>query len=440
MAIGKVQRTAGDEVYIWAQECMTLSDTQLKADLRFPRLTREIVAKFIRACRKGHFGLLFQQQVEQERFRSGGCRAIFRHFQVERDIIGMLTERNLLSTRLAGGFFQDLEDFREKYLYVLTTIPDADLPKPSTMFNHLIGELDKCPSIKQKVEKARESRPGSHRRTTEWLWNRVDIALELHQQKINRQEFDRTLKGKPQVLGPNRQLPKGADTSAAPAPTDPTVAAAPVTREKKKKKKKKKEDSDVPVTPAPKGKGKGKGKRDTTPRCTTPRGTRGGGHGDTTPRSEQARRASQMTKEEKARMPCMFYAFGSCKVAKCEFLHDDANKYTGPPPRSLAAPKADPQAKPKPKLKPKPKAAATIAPLISAMPAAQAQDKVTWIWDTGAGRHLIGKQALNHKATACVRRTDFLLALPLVAERVKGIKPCRSRAAAYSRRMNKFMS
>ena len=45
MAIGKVQRTAGDEVYIWAQECMTLSDTQLKADLRFPRLKREIAAK-----------------------------------------------------------------------------------------------------------------------------------------------------------------------------------------------------------------------------------------------------------------------------------------------------------------------------------------------------------------------------------------------------------
>ena len=267
-------------------------------------------------------------------------------------------------------------------------------------FNHLIDELGKCPSLKQKVEKARESRPGSHRRTTEWLWNRVDIALELHQQKINRQEFDRTLKGKPQVLGPSTQLPKGADTSAAPAPTDPTVAAAPATREKKKKKKKNKEDSEVPATPAPKG--KGKGKSDSTPR-RTPRGGRGGNKGDTTPRSDQACHASQRTKEEKARTPCMFYAFGLRKAAKCEFLHDEANKYTGLPPTSLAARKADPKANPKPKPKPKPKAAATIAPLISAMPAAQAQE---WIWDTGAGRHLIGKQALKHKAAACLRRTD----------------------------------
>ena len=98
----------------------------------------------------------------------------------------------------------------------------------------------------------------------------------------------------------------------------------------------------------------------------------------------------------------MFCAFGSCKAAKCEFLRDGPNKYTGPPPRSLAAPKAEPKPKPKPKAK----AAATAALLINAMPAAQAQDKVTWIWDTAAGRHLVGKQALNRKAAVCVRRTD----------------------------------
>ena len=74
MAISKVQRTAGDEVYIWAQECRTLSDSQLKADRRFPRLNREITAKLIRACRRGRFGLLFQQQVEQERTRSGSAK------------------------------------------------------------------------------------------------------------------------------------------------------------------------------------------------------------------------------------------------------------------------------------------------------------------------------------------------------------------------------
>ena len=282
MAIGKVQRTAGDEVYKWGQDCMTLTEGELKADPRFPRLDREIAAKLIRSCRKGRFGLMFQQQVEQERTRSGGMpngrcmlRAIFRHFQLERDRIGMLAERNLLNTRLAGGSLQDLEDFRDKYLYVLTTIPDADLPEPSTLFNHLIDELDKCPTLKPKVEKARESKPGSHRRTTEWLWNCVDIALELHQQKINRQEFDRTLKGKPQVLSSNTKLPKGNESNASPAPLHPpTISAAPAPKEKKKKKKKKeKDDPEVPAAPA---QGKGKGKGDASPRTPwTSRPTRG---------------------------------------------------------------------------------------------------------------------------------------------------------------------
>ena len=143
-----------------------------------------------------------------------------------------------LNTKLAGGLLQDLEDFRDEYLYVLTTIPDADLPKPSTLFSHLIDELDKCPTLKPKVEKARESKPGSHRRTTEWLWNRVDIALELQQQKIIRQEFDRTLKGRPQVLTSNTQLAKGSDPNAAPAALTPSpVPAAPAAKERRRKRK-----------------------------------------------------------------------------------------------------------------------------------------------------------------------------------------------------------
>ena len=147
------------------------------------------------------------------------------------------------------------------------------------MFNHLIDELDKCPTLKPKVEKAWDSKPGSHRRTTEWFWNRVDIALELHQQKINRQEFDRTLKGKPQVLSSNTQLPKGNASNATPAPLHPpTKPAAPAPKEKKKKKKKKeRDDPEVPAAPA-KGKGKGgKGKGDASPRTPLDVAPRAGG-------------------------------------------------------------------------------------------------------------------------------------------------------------------
>ena len=130
IATEKVQRTTGDKVYKWAQDCMSLANDQLKADPRFPRPDREITAKLIRSCRKGRFGLMIQQQVEQERTRRGGMphgrcmlRAIFRHFQLQRNRIGMLAERNLLNTKLAGGSPKDLEDFPDKYLYALLRFP-----------------------------------------------------------------------------------------------------------------------------------------------------------------------------------------------------------------------------------------------------------------------------------------------------------------------------
>ena len=153
--------------------------------------------------------------VESERIKTGGMpngrcmlRAIYCHFQLERDRVGMLAERNLLNIKMGGDGVTHLENFRDKYLYVATTIPVEDMPKESTLFNHLIDELEKVTILRPKVEKAREARPGSHRRTTEWLWNRVDIAIDLHQQRVNRQEFDKSLQAKLEALTSTSQPSK----------------------------------------------------------------------------------------------------------------------------------------------------------------------------------------------------------------------------------------
>ena len=39
MAIGRLQKTTDDELYLWAQDCLTSSEEQLSADKRFPRTT-----------------------------------------------------------------------------------------------------------------------------------------------------------------------------------------------------------------------------------------------------------------------------------------------------------------------------------------------------------------------------------------------------------------
>ena len=385
----------------------THTEAQLKQDPRFPRLTREVSAKLLKTCRSGRFGLLFQQMTEAERMSSGGMpngrvmlRAIFKHFQLERDRIGMLGERNLLSMKMQGNDAAALEAFRDRYLYVLTTIPIDELPRPQTMFNHLLDELEKNGIMRPRCEKAREAASGSHRRTTEWLWSKVELALQLHQQKVNREEFDKNLRAKPQVLTSTATSSKDQPSvPATPAPNAAPKGAADKPQKEKKNKKNKKEkkekDEDVPAAPAPKGKGKG-GKGDKSPR--TPRqGDKGGGGGDTTPRSAEVKRVKNMTAAEKKKTPCMFYAYGMCKADPCPFLHDDKKKYSGPPPRAAAKPKA------------KAKANAAIAAVIPAMPAsstANTENNVTWLWDTAAGRHLIGRQALSSDMRACVRATS----------------------------------
>ena len=97
MAIGKLQKTPGNELYLWAQECLTLTGEQLQADPRYPRTDREVASKLLGTCKHGRFGLLFNQMLESERAASGAMpcgramlRRVFKYFQLERDRLGML--------------------------------------------------------------------------------------------------------------------------------------------------------------------------------------------------------------------------------------------------------------------------------------------------------------------------------------------------------------
>ena len=392
MAIGKLQKTPGNEVYQWAQECLTSEDITLKTDPRFPRTDREIASKLLKTCKKGRFGLIFQQMVESERALSGGMpngrvmlRYIFRYFQLERDRIGMLGERNLLSLKMPGNSVQDLENFRDKYIYVMSTIPNEDLPREQTLFNHLIDELEKNSLIASKVQKSREAPLSSHRRTTRWLWEKLELLVQLDQQKKNRADFDRQLKLKPaQGYAGEDKVP------ANPGPKQPDKSPKKERPKKEKKEKDKKADKpkakEAPAVPGQPG-AKAKPKAKPKPKHPPPRS------GDTTPRGTEAKRAANMTAAEKAKTPCMFYAYNSCKAKQCAFLHSDTQKYKGPPPKAMGKPKA------------KATVAASVAlPMSSEQPESVhvhampilPNNKVSWLWDTAAGRHLIGKQALSH--------------------------------------------
>ena len=368
----------------------------LKPTRVFPATDREIAAKLLKTCKSGRFGILFQQMVEAERADSGGMpcgrvmlRMIFKHFQLERDRIGMLGERNLLQLKVPGKNVSDLEAFKQKYEYILQTIPNSDLPREQTLFNHLIDELEKSPVMAYKVQKAREAPFGSHRRTTAWLWEKVDLAIELEQQKKNRADFDRQLQLKPQDGYSGTAEVPGAPAPTGAAKTKKERAAEKAEKdrkekEKKDKEKKKKEDKAAAkaaaLAAAAAGPPKGAPKK---PPKAPPR--------PTTPRGAEVSKAAQTTPQEKARTPCMFYAYNMCKAKSCAFLHSDTQKYKGPPPRIIKA---------NPKGKAPAKVAASVAPLVSA-PVNHASSDVPQVNANGRQRRSEDSMALGH----CSRKT-----------------------------------
>ena len=117
----------------------------------------------------------------------------------------------------------------------------------------------------------------------------------------------------------------------------------------------------------------------------------------TNPKGEKAKKAARMSAAEKAITPCMFFACNACRAKSCAFLHSETNRYQGPPPRALGkGGKAPPNAYARVATVIVPEVAVSdaIKPVIAAM-LFKASTAIPWLWDTAAGRHLIGRQALT---------------------------------------------
>ena len=155
------------------------------------------------------FGLLFEGMVEHERSATGGMpngrimmASIFRHFQLDRDRIGVLVERSLLRQSVAN-----LEAFRDKYQCVLSAIPIDDSIIWLTNW-----------SSARNLRLTRPSKlPGEAIGALHLGWNAIDSDHQKH-----RDGFEKNLKLKPTVLTSTTSREKPATKSTAPAAPAPS--------------------------------------------------------------------------------------------------------------------------------------------------------------------------------------------------------------------------
>ena len=239
-----------------------------------------------------------------------------------------LTEQSLLELECENFTYNGLKAFIEKIEYVLNAIPFEHQPSERTKFTWLFGRVKKCRMIQRHIDRVKDSSPDSHRRSFEWLYDKLKTALWEIREDQNEESIRAALqpKGKPQ---PN---PKSALAASTESKGDKSgggkginkeeetkgLPGHPIPKPKPKPKVKAKADG-AKGADAEKGKGKGKGK---------------GG-------KEKKGDKDQPEAPAKATVECLFFPKGTCNRGdSCPFVHNPDKAPAKAKPAATAKPAA----------------------------------------------------------------------------------------------------
>ncbi|CAE7197419.1 unnamed protein product [Symbiodinium natans] len=242
-----------------------------------------------------------------------------RRFRVDRIRGATVSQQTLLAIQLEGFSQQQLQAFREKVEFCLNGFSPEAWPAESTLFSWLYSKLKHCRLLSRAVDKIKDSNPGSNKRTFAWLWSQLVELLDELREEANEESIRDTL------IKPKAK--------AAPAP-------------KKEERSRDKPDKPTPANPAPPAKTKGSGK-DGKDKDGKGKGGKGSGKGadsQKTPNKPKAKSGGkgQGSKAEgkapskgnapKATVPCLFFPKGTCNRGEnCPFSHETSpgNKAPG---------------------------------------------------------------------------------------------------------------
>ena len=205
---------------------------------------------------------------------------------------------------------KSLEEFKQRFDYCLGSLEFGEHPNEASLRSLLFENLKNHPKMALAIDKFRQAVLGTRKRTSRWLY-------EIIQMDTNSTSVDKALAsgGDAKIAGAQAD-PKKPEKPPKPTkpPKDEKLNKKPDKSDKVKPDKNKPKKAEVEAAAADSsGKSKGKGK----------------GSGKDQDKKEL------LTKEEKAKHPCMYFAYESCVHSeKCQYLHDKNNLYKGPKPRT----------------------------------------------------------------------------------------------------------
>ena len=323
----------GDEAPIleWMSKCTKAEGPEAFEDSGdYPLLDRILGHRMLELAKGTKFSLDFQtlQESAQKKGKQPKGRhlvwVILQKFRLEKDRGTSLTQHHLLSLTISGSDAKGLDEFRQKFNYILEALEVDERPTDVGIRSLMYEQLKNHPKMSLHIDRYRNSSANSNKRTWRWLYQKMCEVIEISQLDENTMAIDKALSSNARVNAAPNPARKQEDAQNEKEKKDKEKqkekekSKEKQQREKKEKDKRKQEEkkqkearanaeAETPASPAP-PKGKGKGKSPRTPK----------------------------TKEEKGQLPCMYYAYNCCKAGdKCEYLHDKNRLYDGPRPRGV---------------------------------------------------------------------------------------------------------
>ena len=284
----------------------------------FPLLDRILGHRLLELCKGTRFSLDFQalQEGAQKIGKQPKGRLLLWHvfprFKMDKDKDTALTQHHLLSLVLHGNDVKALEEFRQRFNYIWEALEISERPTEASIRSLLFEQLKAHPKMQLHIDRFRNASTHSNRRTWRWLYAKMCDVIEISQLEDNADAIDKALRPKGHAnANPAPKSGEGAKTKKEKAKESRDKEEKEKKEKEKKEKKKEKEkakkerkkaeqqaqqEAGATAAAAPsKGKGKGNGKSPRTPK----------------------------TKDEKAKLPCMPFAYDACTAGdKCEYSHD----------------------------------------------------------------------------------------------------------------------
>ena len=267
---------------------------------------------------KGEFGVSAQAYVE--RAHSLGIlpsgRALLamlsRRFRVDKVRGATVSQQTLLAIPLEGYSQQNLQTFREHVKFCLNGFAPKSWPSEFTMFSWLYAKLKHCRLLSRAIDKVKDAKAGSTKRTFSWLWTQLVELLDELREGANEASIRDALI-KPKVKGTPAPKKDDVPKSEPPTPANPAPPSKP------------KKEGNGAKGKEGKGKGdnKGKGKAGNPKQPSGKPKAPGGGKGKDT---KGEGKGNGKTQTPKATVPCLFFPKGTCNRGEnCPFSHEVSN-------------------------------------------------------------------------------------------------------------------